>query len=347
MLGALLERKWSLVALVAASLATLGLVPVARTVALRLGVMDRPKPGKMHQTPTPYLGGVAIALAVLVLPLALTGWERDTAWLLLGALLVCAVGVIDDVRSLLPAPRLAVEFLAAALAVRGGAKAPLFGNWLDVLLSMAALVLLTNSLNLLDNMDGVAASIVVAVSLPLLGSAVTNESWSQVAVLASLAGACLGFLIFNWHPAKIFMGDAGSLFLGFLLVSSALKASAVPYAQRNWATTVVGLVLAMAIAIFDTGLVVLSRIRAGRSILQGGTDHTSHRLQRLGVPIRVVALSLGVVAAITAGCGVLVLHGRLNPLIPLVPALAVGALLSVRLMCVPVYAASRGRREVV
>jgi UDP-GlcNAc:undecaprenyl-phosphate GlcNAc-1-phosphate transferase len=343
MLAALLDREWPAAVLVAAGAVSAALVPVVRSLAYRLGVLDRPKQGKMHTGATPYLGGVAIGLAALVLPMLLAGWHAETAWVLLGAAMVCVTGLVDDLRSLMPAPRLAVEAAAALIAVLAGAEVQLFGNWLDTVVSTVWLVVITNSFNLLDNMDGVAATVAVGIAVPLAGVAVAVEAWSVAAVTAALAGACIGFLYFNWHPASIFMGDAGSLLLGFLLASSAMRLSSGPWSVGGWGVALAGVVLTMAVAVFDTALVVVSRVRAGRSIMVGGTDHTSHRLHRLGVPIRVVALSLGLAGLATSTLGMLVLRDHLHPLVAVVPVLLGAVVLFARLIRMPVYAAGAGR----
>jgi UDP-GlcNAc:undecaprenyl-phosphate GlcNAc-1-phosphate transferase len=346
MLAALLDREWPAAVLVAAGAVSAALVPVVRSLAYRLGVLDRPKQGKMHTGATPYLGGVAIGLAALVLPMLLAGWHAETAWVLLGAAMVCVTGLVDDLRSLMPAPRLAVEAAAALIAVLAGAEVQLFGNWLDTVVSTVWLVVITNSFNLLDNMDGVAATVAVGIAVPLAGAAVAVEAWPVAAVTAALIGACIGFLYFNWHPASIFMGDAGSLLIGFLLAASAMRLSSGPWAVDGDGAVliaVVGVVLAMGVAVLDTTLVVVSRTRAGRSIMVGGTDHISHRLHRLGMPIRVVALSLGLAGLATSTLGVLVLRDRVHPLVALVPVVAVGVVLFARLIRLPVYAEGAGR----
>lgn len=338
MLAALLDQERPATVLIVAGAVSAALVPMVRSLAYRLEVLDRPKQGKMHTVAAPYLGGVAIGVAALVLPMLATGWHTETVRVLLGAAMVCVTGLVDDLRSLMPAPRLIVEAVAALIAVLAGAEVQIFGNWLDTVVSTMWLVIITNSFNLLDNMDGVAATVAVGIAVPLAGVAVAVEAWSVAAVTAALAGACIGFLYFNWHPASIFMGDAGSLPLGFLLASSAMRLSSGPWSLGGWGVAVAGVGLTLAMAVFDTALVVVSRVRAGRSIMVGGTDHTSHRLHRLGMPIRVVALSLGVAGLVTATLGMLVLRDYLHPLAAVVPVLVAGVALFARLIRMPVSA---------
>jgi UDP-GlcNAc:undecaprenyl-phosphate/decaprenyl-phosphate GlcNAc-1-phosphate transferase len=266
-------------------------------------------------------------------------WNRDAILIGLAAVIVACTGLIDDLKNLNPAPRLAIEVVAALLAVYGGARAQIFHNGLDVVLTVLWLVVITNSFNLLDNMDGIAATIATVTSGALLIAAALNSQWLIAALASSLAGACIGFLVYNWHPASIFMGDAGSLFLGFLLAVCALK--------LRWKTgfdhSVPAVLLLMFPAVFDTSLVIFNRKRAGRPIMLGGTDHTTHRLHRLGIPIKFVATLIGLTTVAMSTLGVLVGRGVINAWLVVVPILALSAMLFVRLSAVSVYEAGAGR----
>ena len=315
------------------------LVPAVRKLANRLRVLDNPAQGKMHTGATPYFGGLAIGCATLIIPSLFNNWSRDAAYVGLAAIMVSVTGLVDDLKNLHPAPRLGVEVLASLLAVQGGARVSLFNNWLDVVITVAWLVVITNSFNLMDNMDGVAATIATATSMALLVAAVLQSQWLVAALSSGLVGACLGFLVYNWHPATIFMGDAGSLLLGFLLAVSALK--------LRWNTgldnSITAVLLLMFPAVFDTTLVIVSRTRAGRSIMVGGTDHTTHRLHRLGLPIRGVAALLGLVTIACSTLGVLVGRGRVHPIAAVVPIAVISIALFARLIRMPVYAMGAGR----
>lgn len=314
-------------------------VPTVRRIALRTGVLDNPEQGKMHTGATPYFGGLAIGLAALLIPSLFQDWTREAAYIGIAAIAVSLCGLVDDLRNLNPYARLGVEMLAAALAVHAGARIRIFDNWVDIALTIAWLVVITNSFNLLDNMDGVAGTVATATAIALVVAAVLQGQILVGALAAALAGGCLGFLIYNWHPASIFMGDAGSLLLGFLLAVVSLK--------LRWSTphfeSVTAVILIMAPAVFDTALVVVSRKRAGRSIMVGGTDHTSHRLHHLGLPIRWVATSLGLVAIACASLGVMVGRGVVPPLMAIIPLVILAAAMFVPLLRMPVYAAGAGR----
>jgi UDP-GlcNAc:undecaprenyl-phosphate/decaprenyl-phosphate GlcNAc-1-phosphate transferase len=238
-----------------------------------------------------------------------------------------------------PTRRLAVEVLAAVLAFWAGARVDVAAEPLDFVLTVVVLVVITNSFNLLDNMDGALGVIGTTTALALVGAALLEGQVLVGGLGALVAGACLGFLVYNWHPAKIFLGDTGSLFLGFLLAAIALKLRFVVAPPESVAA--VGLLLGP--ALFDTTLVVVSRARARRPIYVGGTDHCSHRLLLLGLGTRSVAALL---AAATAGCGALGLAvGRaVLPAAPLAAGAAtVGVVVLVALLRVPVYDGRAGR----
>jgi len=343
MLAAVLstDNLWGLVLTtgIVALMLSAALVPIVRSIALRLQVLDNPEQGKMHTGSTPYFGGIAIACAALIVPALFASFSRDAALVAVGAVLVGIVGLVDDLRDLPPIPRLGLEVVAALLAVAAGARTEVFGGWLDIVISVGWIVIITNSFNLLDNMDGVAASIATATAVTIVVAAGLEGQTLVATLAAAIAGACLGFLIYNWHPAKIFMGDAGSLTLGYLLSVAALK--------LRWNTfyesSIVAVILIMYPAIFDTVLVVISRVRAGRSIMVGGTDHTSHRLQRLGVPIRGVAALLAIVSLGCSALGVTVGRGVIDPNVAIVPVILLSIAALAVFLRMPVYALGAGR----
>jgi UDP-GlcNAc:undecaprenyl-phosphate/decaprenyl-phosphate GlcNAc-1-phosphate transferase len=286
------------------------LVPLARRVALAYGITDKPHPRKLHRRPTPYLGGVAIVVAAVGAWAFLPQWDAQAAVILAGGLVVGIVGLIDDVRTLGPVIRVVAEIVAALLAAAAGARAHLIGGPLDWIVTAVWLVVITNSFNLLDNMDGVAGMIATTTAVALVVAAGLQGQWLVGSMAAVLAGSCLGFLLYNWHPARIFMGDAGSLFLGFLLGSIALKLR-FPVSHRASLSAVL---LLTGPALFDTTLVVLSRLHAGTPIYLGGTDHSSHRLLRLGLTTRTVASILALACVASSSLGVAVGRGIVSPL---------------------------------
>jgi UDP-GlcNAc:undecaprenyl-phosphate/decaprenyl-phosphate GlcNAc-1-phosphate transferase len=320
------------------------LVPVARRYALRNGITDNPAPGKAHASPTPYLGGIAIALGALICSLALPGSQAQAATILAAAALVAVTGLFDDIRTVRPGMRLLVEALAAGAAAAAGAHVQLFDNPLDYVITIVWIVVITNSFNLLDNMDAAAGSIASVIAGAIAVTALVEGQHLVGGLAVVVASACLAFLIYNWHPARIFMGDAGSLFLGFMLAVISLKLRMpVPHGA-----SIVAVVLLVGPAVFDTTLVVISRVTHGRPIYIGGTDHTSHRLLLLGVPkVAVTAVLVGGTAA-SCTLGVLVAEGIVSPWIA-VPLAGIPAVLAlVFLLRMGVYTEdARGRHQLV
>jgi len=320
------------------------LVPLARRYALRNGITDNPAPGKAHVSPTPYLGGVAIALGALVCSLVVSGWQSQAALILAAAALVAVTGLFDDVRTVRPGMRLLVEALAAGAAAAAGAHVQLFDNGLDYAITVVWIVVITNSFNLLDNMDAAAGSIATVIAGALALTALLEGQYLVGGMAVVIASACLAFLMYNWHPARIFMGDAGSLFLGFTLSVIALKLrTPVPHGA-----SIVAVVLLVGPAVFDTTLVVVSRVVHGRPIYIGGTDHTSHRLLLLGVPKVGVTAVLVMGTAVSCSLGVLVAENVVSPLVAVPVALVPAVLALTYLLRMGVYSESgKGRSELV
>ncbi|MFJ2029954.1 glycosyltransferase family 4 protein [Streptosporangium sp. NPDC087985] len=308
-------------------LSTTTIVPLRR-LALRWDLTDRPGGNKAHARPTPYLGGIAIALATIVPATAVLGLaDRRITVILLAATTVALLGLIDDIGSLSMVTRLAVETAAASGVVFSGVQITLTGSWMDGAVTVVWIVVMTNSFNLLDNMDGALGTVTTVAAAFLAGTAFVSDRPSLGLLLSVLAYASLGFLLHNWPPARIFMGDSGALFIGFVLTCSAV----VLVSGHGPGTLVAGLLLPAFLAVVDTGVVSVSRMRVGRSPLTGGTDHVSHRLRRAGFGTRAVAMMLGM---ITALAGVLCLAMALKWIPPIAAAIAAGgtALLLISLL---------------
>lgn len=283
------------------------LVPVCRSFALKKGVVARPRKDRWNSRPTALFGGVAIAVTVLVLAVA-AGDGRELALPLTAGLAIFIVGVTDDVISLKPATKLIAQIALAAMFVFFGERL----HWSDVLavdmlLTMSWLVLLTNAFNLLDNMDGLCAGIaIIAGAGLLLGLIGRSDVGPETRYLAILLGATTGFLIYNAHPASIFMGDAGSLFLGLTLASLTLSVGGPAHDRSRILSIVAAPMLVLLIPIFDTTLVTVSRLLSGRPVSHGGRDHSSHRLVALGLSERRAVIILWALAATAGAIGFVV-----------------------------------------
>ncbi|MFF4348682.1 MraY family glycosyltransferase [Streptomyces sp. NPDC001530] len=306
-----------------------------RRFALRYGITDRPNGHKGHARPTPYLGGIAVAVVTLAAG-AVTAVAGDSgnpclAVLLGGAAIMTVLGLIDDLRPLGPALRLGVEAAAASVVVLVGGHPTVFGGAFDAALAVVWIVFITNAFNLLDNMDGAASSLCAVIGGFLCWYAWLSGQTGLGVVLAALSGACLGFLFHNWHPARIFLGDSGSLFIGFTLASAAV----VLHQDAAGLSVPAGLLATTFVATVDTALVMLSRYREARPLLQGGQDHASHRLRRIGLTVQQAVTVLGVFAGLGGLSGVLLAQGVLPPGVLLLAAVAVGVAAVALLLRVP------------
>jgi UDP-GlcNAc:undecaprenyl-phosphate GlcNAc-1-phosphate transferase len=267
--------------------------PLTARLARRLEILDVPQDDsyKKHAAATPYLGGVAIAaglIAAAVGGLAFSEVRQDIdptrgfPLALLLAVALALVGLLDDVRHLPRVVRLGAQVGAAFIAYERGFQVQMAPwEWANAALTLVWIVGITNAFNLLDNMDGLTAGVagVAGVSFAVMG--VVGDLPAVTVVSAAIAGASFGFLVHNRHPATIFMGDAGSLFLGFLL---ALVGITLEFDNLVKVTFLVP-VVALGIPIFDTTLVVLSRWRHGLPLFKGARDHVSHRLVATGIPV--------------------------------------------------------------
>jgi UDP-GlcNAc:undecaprenyl-phosphate GlcNAc-1-phosphate transferase len=275
------------------------LVPAMRAIARRREWVAPPKPDRWHRAPTALMGGVAIWAAVLAgvaTAAALDGARYWEPWLALlaGGSFLCLIGAIDDRRSLKPATKVVVQLIAAALAIAAGYKIRFFhSDTLNLAVSFFWIVAITNAVNLLDNMDGLAAGIVmIAAGYVGLGHAGSSDSILAVA----LAGSLGAFLLFNFNPASIFMGDSGSMFIGYTLAGLSLARDEV----SNIVSFIAVPAATLLVPILDTSLVTVTRLARGRSIAEGGRDHASHRLVMLGLSER-EAVGLLWFLAIVAG----------------------------------------------
>lgn len=334
-----------------AATVSLVLTPVAIATAVRLGVLDRPGAHKSHATPTPYLGGIAIVVAV-ALSISLAAALRadpgslvQLGGLLVTAVLVAIVGLVDDLRGLPVTVRFGAQLAAALSLWQLGIRVEVTQIvWLDLAVTVIWVVGITNAMNLLDNMDALTASTATIASLWFGVIGLVNGQVLVAALAFAVAGGAAGFLRDNRPPARIYMGDAGSLFLGVMLAALGMLvdlpvhpvvAAAIP-------------VLVLTVPVLDTALVVIARVRHGISPFQGGKDHTSHRLVRLGLSVPV---AVGLIAVASLAHGWVALIALRIDLVSALLLLALTAgfdvLLFGLLAKVPVYENSRGRDLVI
>ena len=292
----------------AATMVFVGLItPVMRTIALKIGAVDAPNlERKVQKEAVPYLGGVAIAIGVVAASygsLLALDFSMETfrlaSFVLIPAIAISAMGLVDDLRGLQPWPRLIAQTLTgiivAIILTATGTMGIAFGNTiLNYAVSVLWIVGVCNSINFFDNLDGGAAGTVAVIMLFLFFIAYDRQQILVSALAIVTAGATAGFLLWNRAPAKIYMGDAGALFLGIIV--SVLTIRLNPGIVGQHLSLSVPLFL-MAVPILDTTVAVTSRLHRGISPFQGGRDHLSHRLMRIGFHRRTAAFALWALAA--------------------------------------------------
>jgi UDP-GlcNAc:undecaprenyl-phosphate GlcNAc-1-phosphate transferase len=265
----------------------IGGTPLARRIAPRLGLIDRPGARKVHQRPMPRMGGAAIVLASLAAVLIFRDRIefQQLVGIMLGGAFVSLMGALDDRWGLPALVKLLGQFLAASLLIVAGLSVQMLPwQWLNYGLSALWIVGVTNAFNLLDNMDGLSSGVAaIAAAFFTLLAALSDQSYVG-ALSAAVFGATLGFLIYNFNPASIFMGDSGSLFIGFVLAAIGIK---LRFPDNVTFVTWMTPVLVLGVPLFDTTLVVVSRLRRRLNPLTTpGKDHTSHRLVAAGFTTR-------------------------------------------------------------
>ena len=305
----------SLLAFFIALFASVMLVVPVRALALRVGMVDLPGPRKVHLKPIPLLGGLAMYGAVVIAVLsAFHGPARaQVVGILIGATLVAGVGILDDHGVLHHQVKLFIGMpLAAAILMVSGIRAQVFsvllgglvGDYLDVALTVIWVVGITASFSILDHMDGLCAGIAAMASVFFAILAYLNGHTLVTTLAAAVLGAATGFLRWNFKPAKIFMGDGGAMFLGFLMATLGLK---LRLEHSSLLSSSFASILILGVTIFDTTLVTISRARRGLlPFATPGKDHAAHRLSNLGLGHRGAVLTLYLLGAIGGGAAVLV-----------------------------------------
>lgn len=284
------------------------LTPIMRKIAISNNIYDLPNAAhKTHKEPVPYLGGVAIIIGVTVISYAAAIYKNFNKhdYLLLTSVLAPAIilgliGLWDDLRNLRPGPRLAIQtvagiFTAYILISQDTVGNPTGSQTLDAIITVIWIVGICNSINFFDNVDGGAAGTVAISSLGLFYLTYQNQQFFIAALSSVTAGATIGFLLWNKSPARIYMGDAGALFLGVLIATLTIRLQ--PDTDALWKSLATPILL-LAVPILDTTTVVISRIKRGVSPLQGGHDHLSHRLVNKGIPRKQAVVLLWTSSAI-------------------------------------------------
>jgi UDP-GlcNAc:undecaprenyl-phosphate GlcNAc-1-phosphate transferase len=315
------------------------LTPPVKKLAYRIGAIDVPKDGRrMHKRPTPRLGGLAIFGGFLIAAVLTGQLTPQRLWILAGAAVIVVLGIFDDRNALSAKFKFVIQILAAAIPVIfGDLRIAMFTNpflfsdslyWnlgaLSIPITILWIVAITNAVNLIDGLDGLAVGVSSIASMTMLAVALFIGETEIAVILAALAGACVGFMPYNLNPASIFMGDTGSTFLGYMLATLSIQGLFKVYALISFAVPF----LILGLPIFDTAFAIVRRVLSGRSPLAPDRGHVHHRLIDMGFNqkqavaiLYVISVVLGLIAV------VLTTSGELRAMV-LVAAVIIGLIVS-------------------
>lgn len=310
--------------------------PLVKRVAYKVGAIDVPKDDRrMHKMPVPRLGGLAIFIAFLFSVLLFADIDLQFRGILLGVIMIVILGVMDDIITLKALPKFLVQIAAAGVAVYHGNVIQFVSNpnvfsdyayinlgWISVPLTIIWIVAITNAVNFIDGLDGLAVGVSAISTGSLLVIALIVQEWAIAIVLAALLGACLGFIPYNKNPAKIFMGDTGATFLGFVLACLSVQGLFKFYAIISFAVPF----LVLGVPIFDICFAFLRRILKGQNPMKADRGHVHHRLIDMGFNQKqAVAICYMLTAILGLAAVVLTSSGELKALILIGAVLIVGA----------------------
>ena len=298
----------ALAALLTAALVAVISTPVVRSLAFRVGAVDVPRDTRrMHDHPIPRMGGLAIFFGFILSVLIFLPLTSELRGMLLGGVIIVILGIFDDIFALPALPKLLVQIGAALIAVLEGNRIEFLSNpnifssspywelgWLSVPITVLWIVAITNSVNLIDGLDGLACGVSTISSMTLLVIALIVAEPDVAILMAALSGACIGFLPYNLNPAKIFMGDTGSTFLGFILAAVSIQGLFKFYAIISFAVPF----LMLGLPIFDTCFAILRRVSHGQSPMQPDRGHIHHRLIDMGFTQKQAVAVLYIISAI-------------------------------------------------
>lgn len=259
------------------SIISLFLTPLVRKLMEKLGVISRPSKSRWNPRPVALMGGIAVFISFIISVFLRTQFDRKIIILLTGSLIMFILGLFDDRQNIHPKIKFSIQLIVGiTIALLGLVSKILPYYWLNIILTLVWIVGITNALNMIDNMDGLSSGVAIISAMGLFGLSIKKEEINIALLSLALAGSCLGFLKYNFKPAKIFMGDCGSLFIGYTLAGLAVLGGW----QRNSSSfgSIFSPILILSVIIFDTTLVTILRLKHKRKPWQGGKDHSSHRL---------------------------------------------------------------------
>ena len=310
-----------LLSVLVAAVISFAATPLVKKLAISVGAIDVPKDDRrMHKKPIPRLGGLAIFIAFVVSVLLFADIGREMRGILLGALIIVALGVLDDIHTLRALPKFLVQILAAVVVVLHGCRIEFISNpvvtssatylrlggVVSVAVTIIWIVAITNAVNFIDGLDGLAVGVSGISAATMLIVAILVAEQNVALIMAALFGACLGFIPYNFNPAKIFMGDTGSTFLGFILATMSIQGLFKLYAIISFAVPF----LILGIPIFDICFAVIRRLAKGQNPMTADRGHVHHRLIDMGFDQKqsvmityMLTAILGLAAVVLTGSG--------------------------------------------
>lgn len=325
---------WVGAALVCAMVVSFIMCPLVKSFAYKIGAIDVPKDSRrMHKKPVPRLGGLAIFLGFMVSILLFVHIDHQMKGILLGAVIIVVLGVVDDMTPLRAKFKFLVQICAALVAVYHGVVIEILTNpnvfsdapywslgWLKYPVTVLWIVGVTNAVNLIDGLDGLASGVSTISAMTMLVIAILVSEQQVAIVMAALAGACLGFMPYNKNPAKMFMGDTGSTFLGYILATYSIQGLFKYYAIVSFAVPF----LVLGLPIFDTAFAIVRRVAHGQSPMTPDRGHIHHRMMDMGLNQKQTVAALYVVSSLLGlSAVVLTTSGELKAMLLLLTLAAV------------------------
>ena len=329
-------------ALLTALVVSFLMTPVVKSFAYKVGAIDVPKDNRrMHKKPIPRLGGLAIFFGFMVSILLFVEITPEMRSILLGAVIIVVLGVVDDICALPAMLKFVVQIVAALIPALNGVRILAFSNpnvfsdnlywvlgWLSIPFTVLWIVAITNAVNLIDGLDGLADGVSAISATTVLVIALMGSELQVAIVMAALVGACVGFMPYNLNPAKMFMGDTGATFLGYILATMSIQGLFKFYAVISFAVPF----LILGLPIFDTAFAFIRRIAHGQSPMHADRGHIHHRLIDMGLSQKQAVATLYVISAILGLSAVVLTTGGEQKAMLLFAALCIVGVVAARVV---------------
>ncbi len=333
------QDVWTvLLALALAAAVSFASTPLVKALSVKVGAVDVPKDGRrMHDHPIPRMGGLAIFFGFVAAMLLMVPLDTERKGMLLGAVIIVVLGIFDDIYALPAKPKFLVQIAAALIAVLAGNRIEVLSNpnifspnpyWelgvLSIPVTVIWILAITNSVNFIDGLDGLACGVSTISAATMLVIALRVEEWNVAVMMAALVGACIGFLPYNFNPAKIFMGDTGSTFLGFIMATMSVEGMFKQYTIISFVVPF----LMLGLPIFDVCFAVVRRVSHGQSPMKPDRGHVHHRLIDMGFSQKQAVGVLYVISAILGLSAVVLTAGGAEKAMIFLLAMAAAAVIA-------------------